>query len=252
MGVGEMDEIVNTIEAERKFIDKNNIISVKAFKIKNDKDSTLILSKIYDQNGNLTESIDYHFTKDENYEHRYFFYDSLNKRLEEYSELSFTENFKSNYIKYYYDSTERIISIEKGIGFENIKFHPQQSLKIYYDSIRVIENIDGSVNSKTYFDYLESNKNPRLLIETHKYKYSEEGVLEFEEVYLNGKLWQKRAYDSFGNNIESIYFKTNRRNKKIEFHDKSLYDERGVQMQLLRLGKNGKIKNRKMFYYQYR
>lgn len=95
MEVDEMREIVEDVEKERQIMNLNKVVSVKGYRIDGKNDSTLINWKKFDTNGNLIEMMNHRFRKFKDTDHRFFFYDSLNRRIKEYSILSYTENLNT-------------------------------------------------------------------------------------------------------------------------------------------------------------
>ncbi|MFT6981450.1 MAG: hypothetical protein ACJAUD_000213 [Crocinitomicaceae bacterium] len=252
MKLEEMERIVTEIESDRNRVKKNKVLSMSAFRINNKNDSTLISSIQYDPNGNLIETMTHRFRKFKDIDNRYYSYDSLNKRLEEYSILSFSEGFKHNYLKYSYDSIQHISSIVKGSGFENIQFYPYQTQQVIHDSSQITKNTNGTIKSAVYFDYPELNRDSMSIQETHEYHYLENGLLLSEDIYLSGVLWRQIYYNSTGYMIERFEYDTRSKQKKVLFHSKWIYNQSGLLLTYLRLKKSGKKKNCVQYHYEYR
>lgn len=252
MEIGEMKEIVEDIEKERQQMYLNKIASIKGYKIKGKSDSTLINWKQFDSNGNLIENLTHRFRRFKDTDHRYFFYDSLNRRVKEFSIVSFTENFKHDYVKYQYDSTGQISEMFKVIEADKIEVYRCQTRKVSHDSTSITNNTNGTLNSVTFFDYPELNEDSMSITETHNYHYSENGSLVSEDIYLSGKLWRQIYYNSIGAMIERIEYDTRSKREKILFHNKWVYGQNGLLIEYLNLKKSGKPKTCIRYHYQYR
>lgn len=252
MEIDEMKEIVEDIEKERQKMHLNKVASIEGYRIKGKRDSTLINWKRFDSNGNLIENLTHRFRRFKDTDHRYFFYDSLNRRVKEFSILSFTENFKHDYIIYQYDSTGQISEMFKVIEADKIEVYPCQTRKVIHDSTSIINNTNGTLNSVTYFDYPELNEDSMSITETHKHHYSENGLLVSEDIYLTGNLWRQIQYNSNGEMIERIEYDTHSKREKVLFHNMWVYGQNGLLIEYLNLKKSGKPKTCIRYHYQYR
>lgn len=249
MNIAEMKEIVNKINSDSKFTKNSHIKSIEGYYKKRGKDSILISSKLFDKNGNLLESQSRRFNKIKDIDHRYYFYDSLNKRVEEYSIISFTSsNFKHDYLKYNYDSKGEIISILDGDGFNDITFYPYQSLKPIHDSSIVKTDSLGKLIYEIFYDNITSDNDTIITTEKHEYFYSSEHKLYEEKTYLSNVLYKIRKFNSEGKEIEELNFK-NKRNK-LQSQQKWVYKD-GLLIQYINLRKNGKTKNTVNYYYSF-
>lgn len=252
MNLEEIRSIVDEIDSNRIEMYKNKVVSIYGYSIDSKNDSTLVSSKHFDLNGNLIKSIAHRFRRFQDFDIRYFFYDSLNKRIEEYSILSFAEDFKHDHIKYQYDSTGQITAMFKVNESNNIEIYPCQSRKVIHDSIYIKNNANGTLDNVTYFDYPEFNENSKSITEKHKYNYSDNGLLVTKDIYLTGKLWRKIQYNSDGVMIESIEYNTRSKREKVLFCSKWIYNQSGLLIKYLSLNKSGKIKICIRYHYEYR